>query len=917
MNVAFWDNTLSERGTTTSLFDYAYYNQSILKNKSYIFYTNGQNNNGNVINKFKKHFIVTKVNNFEEVDTYLLKYQITHIYIIKYGLIDDRISKVAKNCIHSVFDCRQPHGDIYASISPWVDYYTETIPVVPHMINLPQCSENLRDKLNIPKNAVVFGGYGGKMQFNIPFVHNTVLKVAETHPNIYFLFANFKPINGSQIHSNIIYVPTIIDLEEKVKFINTCDAMLWGRDDGETFGISIGEFSTHNKPVIMTDIGKRAHVHLLGNKGIKYTNAENLTEILINFNPEVESKKDWNAYHDYTPTKVMSQFQSIFLSYKSHFTFIPNKTQINNDLKRDTEFRNDNSLSQEMKLEKYMQTAFFNKACAGFSTLGYYKSSIDELTTSRYFKNGDGLYIKKIYNDGIYICGCVKNCAKYLQEVFNNIQFISAFFQKCYVVIAYDNSHDESLTILKKISQEMNLSITILEGKNISKKNVVNICNARNSILDYIRKQQQDPKQSNFKYMLMMDMDDVSASPINMQVFHNTMKREKEWDSITFNQQDYYDIWALSIDDYVCSIWHFESKPYLGAKKENVRKLKQYISEKIKNVKKDELIECKSAFNGVGIYKLDKFIHSHYEYDIKKTLRYITADEIKRNEEKMGYHFNINSWSGQYDCEHRYFHLKAQRMNKEHLKICINPQFLFKNYIEYDYSYKDIFFHKLNTITAPTKPITWAKNPKKLTCCIVEPRTMPELNGVLNNMAKIYGNTDEVGLRIYHGTENINFIKNIAEKWKNTELINLNVDNLKISEYSNLLTKKSFYKSFSSSHILIFQTDSYIFKQIPEYYFNFDYVGAPWPWPEGNGCGNGGISLRKVATMIETTTKEGIYTAEDLHFTKQNLKTCDDRKLHEQFSVEHIFNETPVCCHQPYHCMEKNKRALDFLNKIV
>lgn len=602
------------------------------------------------------------------------------------------------------------------------------------------------------------------------------------------------------------------------------------------------------------------------------------------------------------------------------FTFIPGKTQMNNDLKRDTEFRNNSNLTKEQKIEKYMHSAFINPECAGFSTLGYYKSSIDELTTSKYFKNGDGLYVKKIYNDGIYICGCVKNCAKYLQRVFNNIQFISAFFQKCYVVIAYDNSDDGSLTILKKISQEMNLPITILEGKNISKHRVVNICNARNSILDYIRKQQQDPKQSNFKYMLMMDMDNVSVSPINMQVFHNTMKREKEWDAITFNQQDYYDIWALSVDDYVCSCWHFESKPYLGAKKENVRKVKQYISEKIKNVKKDELIECKSAFNGVGIYKLDKFIHSHYEYDIKKTLRYITADEIKRNEEKMGYHFNINSWSGQYDCEHRYFHLKAQRMNKERLKICINPQFLFKNYIEYDYSYKDIFFHKLNTITAPTKPITWAKNPKKLTCCIVEPRTMPELNGVLNNMAKIYGNTDEVGLRIYHGTENINFVKNITKNWENVELINLNVDNLKINEYSNLLTKKSFYKSFSSSHILIFQTDSYIFKQIPEYYFNFDYVGAPWPWPKGNGCGNGGISLRKVATMIETSTEEGIYTAEDLHFTKQNLKTCDDRKLHEQFSIEHIFNETPVCCHQPYHSMKNikdMKKYFDFLNKIV
>lgn len=38
MNIAFWDNCLCERGTTTSLYDYAYYNQTLLGNKSYIFY---------------------------------------------------------------------------------------------------------------------------------------------------------------------------------------------------------------------------------------------------------------------------------------------------------------------------------------------------------------------------------------------------------------------------------------------------------------------------------------------------------------------------------------------------------------------------------------------------------------------------------------------------------------------------------------------------------------------------------------------------------------------------------------------------------------------------------------------------------------------------------------------------------------
>ncbi len=62
MNIAFWDNQLCERGTTTSLFDYAFYNQKILKNKSYIFYIkNNRNNVNEVINKFNDHFPVRRL----------------------------------------------------------------------------------------------------------------------------------------------------------------------------------------------------------------------------------------------------------------------------------------------------------------------------------------------------------------------------------------------------------------------------------------------------------------------------------------------------------------------------------------------------------------------------------------------------------------------------------------------------------------------------------------------------------------------------------------------------------------------------------------------------------------------------------------------------------------------------------------
>ena len=163
-NIAFWTNQLCERGTTVASYDYAYYNQTILGNKSYIFYDkNNPYNKKEIIEKFKKHFIIHETDDFKEVDEYLVKYNISHIYIIKSGAIDSRLSKVAKNCIHCVFTCSEPHGEVYSSIAPWVEGNNNKYPVVPHMVNLPKNNNNMREKLNIPENAIVFGGYGGNV----------------------------------------------------------------------------------------------------------------------------------------------------------------------------------------------------------------------------------------------------------------------------------------------------------------------------------------------------------------------------------------------------------------------------------------------------------------------------------------------------------------------------------------------------------------------------------------------------------------------------------------------------------------------------------------------------------------------------------------------------------------------------------
>ena len=102
-------------------------------------------------------------------------------------------------------------------------------------------------------------------------------------------------------------------MDEKTEFINTCDAMMWGRSDGEVFSLSQGEFCFKNKPIICTTTTHyNGHRYLLKDKAIWYNEA-NLKEILINFNREEMSKLDWNAYKDYTPENVMNIFKKVYI----------------------------------------------------------------------------------------------------------------------------------------------------------------------------------------------------------------------------------------------------------------------------------------------------------------------------------------------------------------------------------------------------------------------------------------------------------------------------------------------------------------------------------------------------------------------------------------------------------------------------
>ena len=140
------------------------------------------------------------------------------------------------------------------------------------------------------------------------------------------------------------------------------------------------------------------------------------------------------------------------------------------------------------------------------------------------------------------------------------------------------------------------------------------------------------------------------------------------------------------------------------------------------------------------------------------------------------------------------------------------------------------------------------------TAIIIEPRRHPALEFVLINFLENLNN--EWNIIIYYGNNNIDFLKNIIDTKLNKYInrittINLNVNNLTLQDYNNLMINTQFINSIPTEIFLIFQTDSMICDTNKDLIYNFleyDYVGAPWS--EG-GVGNGGLSLRRKSKILE------------------------------------------------------------------
>lgn len=217
---------------------------------------------------------------------------------------------------------------------------------------------------------------------------------------------------------------------------------------------------------------------------------------------------------------------------------------------------------------------------------------------------------------------------------------------------------------------------------------------------------------------------------------------------------------------------------------------------------------------------------------------------------------------------------------------------------------------------------TWAspRFDQPLSLVIVEPTKHPWFRGVVRNMAYAYGGKD-VPLYVFHGPENETWIREQLDEFRGIEFRNVGIENMKIEpHYNGLLTSvDAFYDHFRSEHILIFQSDTLLAREIPRFYYQFDYVGAPIPLAEGPGyekfckdhgmhfsekilVGNGGLSLRRVSTMRHWSRfKKELQPIlnEDIYFSYY-VDHKPTAHVAVEFSVEWIYTSRPCGFHKTY-----------------
>jgi len=155
---------------------------------------------------------------------------------------------------------------------------------------------------------------------------------------------------------------------------------------GGTFTYSINK---NGARILLDYIEKNGIKH-----GIDYLIKINTDLVCYECQPQLVFS-EWNENGKKIDSDIQNIYDTINFSHDitSEFIFVPNVDQHDCDM----------YYNNSKNINEYMNIALSDKSCVAFNTLGFFKNKIIKLTKSNYFKDGDGIYIKKDYYNDIYL----------------------------------------------------------------------------------------------------------------------------------------------------------------------------------------------------------------------------------------------------------------------------------------------------------------------------------------------------------------------------------------------------------------------------------------------------------------------------------------------------------------------------------
>jgi hypothetical protein len=217
----------------------------------------------------------------------------------------------------------------------------------------------------------------------------------------------------------------------------------------------------------------------------------------------------------------------------------------------------------------------------------------------------------------IVFVGCARDCGAHLPRVLANIAAMGALFDDMAVVVAENDSADDTVARLRAWGASHPLTILDLQGLKHVPVRALRLEMARNAGLTYVREHRE---LSSFDWLAVLDLDEPNKPAPDLDAVRRAiafLDAEPNRVAGFANQKGlYYDVWTLRHPQLSPNdAWEAVLDHQLAHRCSDEEAFNAAFRPRLRPIASDQApIEVNSAFGGLGFYKLKAAITNSHPY---------------------------------------------------------------------------------------------------------------------------------------------------------------------------------------------------------------------------------------------------------------------------------------------------------------